>query len=316
MRTLLPLLLLASTAYADDDPRKLAEAGWTAYQKHDLDKAEKLTRQAIAATSDTELQGAELYNLGRILEDRKDKAGAIAAYKQSFEARHNGTVRQRLGTLDPAAAAAFDTFKPHALQGPFASLEAYCKQWLANDAGALKDYLDQCAAAPVLKPKTAVKLPASIQTVELHALYQGYALLVVKLGGQLYVQELRPFEDSGHCREPTWTFTGVTPHGAALEVGYELSGFCSNREGSIDWRERAFTVVGIGASNKPSALPPFELEMSEGGEKGTLNHLRKATWAKDGSGVDIAIVKAAGDGFEGGTYDTEDIKGHHAIAFP
>src|SRR5262249_7685100 len=151
MRMLTVWLLLASSpAYADDDPKQLAEAGWTAFQKHDLDKAEKLTRQAIAATSDTELRGAELYNLGRILEDRKDKPGAIAAYKQSLAARRNGTVRDRLGTLDPAAAAELDAFKAEPLQGPFASLEAYCKHWLSGDA--LKDYLDQCAAPKLLKP--------------------------------------------------------------------------------------------------------------------------------------------------------------------
>jgi tetratricopeptide (TPR) repeat protein len=315
MRTLIALLLVCTPAYADDDPKQLAEAGWTAYQKHDLDKAEKLTRQAIAASEDPDIKGPALYNLGRVLEDRKDKPGAIAAYRQSFEARHNGTVRQRLGTLDPAAAAELDTFKAQPMQGPFATLEAYCKHWLSSDA--LKDYLDQCAAPKVLKAKTAFKLPAAIQSLELRALYQGYALLVVKVGGQLYVQELRPFEDSGHCHEPAWTFTGVTPHGAALEVGYEVAGFCGNREETIDWHEHAFTVIGVGASNKPSALPELDREIVEVSDHNRgLDHVYKATWAKDGSSVDIAIVKATGEGFEGGQIKTEDIKGHHALAFP
>lgn len=317
MRKLIAVSLLVAGPALADDPRKLAEDGWKAYQKHDLDKAETLTRQAIAATNETDIKAAALYNLGRVLEDRKDKAGAIAAYRQSLDVRHNGVVRDRLGTLDAAAAAAFDTFKPQPMQGPFAGTEAYCKKRLASEpADVQKELLPQCAAARGLKPRTAFKPTAPIQELKLVSLRQGSALLEVKVDGQWYVQELRPFEDFGNCSETAWKFRGVTAHGPALEVAYEAGGNCSVRETTVSWHERASTVVGIGASKKPSATPELRFEMTEeaNGEQ-AINCVRKPTWAKDGSAVDIAIVKAA-DGLGGGAFDTEDIKGHHSLAFP
>lgn len=311
MKYALALLLLAIPAYADN-ARKTAEAGWNAYQKKDLATAEALTRKALSDPDlDDNVRASALYNLGRILEDEHDKTGAVLAYEESLTRRKNAVVRERLRTLDPKEAAAFDSFVPQSLKGPYTSLLGWCKDFLGTSGIAPENCTDP-RSSPRRKPKTPFKLPPPYQDVTFIELYQSYALIVVKVDGKLYVAELHPYEDSGHCHDTTWSFDGVTQRAGVLEVAYRASGFCVNREESRRWRERASTVIGIGPSKQPSGVAMvFDVD-----EDSALNLVRVPTWSKDGTSVDVAIKESAGEAFEGGSIDSEDIKGHHAFVFP
>lgn len=110
-----------------NDQAALTDQGWSAFQLRLLDRAEAITRRAIAAVGNDRRRAAAQHNLGRILEARSNPAGAVAAYQASLELRPTRTVRERLGTLDPAAAAAADPLKPSEMLGPFAQLVDFCK---------------------------------------------------------------------------------------------------------------------------------------------------------------------------------------------
>jgi len=90
-------------AIKPNDQAALTDQGWSAFQMHALDRAEAITRKAIAAGGDPRRTAAAQYNLGRILEERGNKAGAIAAYQESLKLRPNRVVSARLAGLDPAA---------------------------------------------------------------------------------------------------------------------------------------------------------------------------------------------------------------------
>ncbi|HUJ63081.1 MAG TPA: tetratricopeptide repeat protein [Kofleriaceae bacterium] len=308
MKTLLALLILSPQLAHADDARKLAETGWTAYQHHDLEQAEKLTRQAIAAATDSNVKAAALYNLGRVLEDRKDKAGAIDAYKQSLALRGNGVVRDRLRTLDAGAADALDALKPTAMQGPFDSFDAWC---VRRDPSTAKE----CATATSI-PYTLSKLPSPIASVELRALDQDAAAVVVKLGGKLYIDELHTYEDTNHCTVTSTAMDGTKPHGSLVEVDVRFAGNCDLREDSWTYRERALAVIAVGPGRVPYATPGFVVDMTEtmNGKK-VMDWARTVTWNKDGS-IDVAIARAIGTTQDASVDDTEDVRGHHALAFP
>lgn len=120
----------AALSLSPNDGRVLSELGVVAQRQGDLALAEKWTRQSIAATSDPQVRGASLYNLGRIEEARGDNAAAVEAYKRSLQSRPNHLVRARLATLDPTAAAELDPFAPRLMAGPFPSVSAWCGQQL------------------------------------------------------------------------------------------------------------------------------------------------------------------------------------------
>ena len=103
-----------------DDPIVLDEMATAYYKEKDLATAETLARRAAARTRDAKLRGRVLYNLGRVQEARGEKDKAIESYKRSLDDRPNHIVRERLATLDPAAATEKDRFAPKAMAGPFA----------------------------------------------------------------------------------------------------------------------------------------------------------------------------------------------------
>jgi tetratricopeptide (TPR) repeat protein len=106
-----------------EDARALGELGWAAFKLGELLRAEDATRRSIARAADPRLRAASLYNLGRILEDRRLPDEARAAYEESLRLRPNGTVRERLAAL---GAGADDTAGAPPLAGPYASPAAYC----------------------------------------------------------------------------------------------------------------------------------------------------------------------------------------------
>lgn len=114
-------------AIKPNDQAALTDQGWSAFLMGALDQAEASTRKALAVGLNGDRNAAGLYNLGRILEQRGDKPGAIDAYVQSLQWRPTRTVRERLATLDPGKAAEMDPLKPVPMLGPFANPEAFCQ---------------------------------------------------------------------------------------------------------------------------------------------------------------------------------------------
>lgn len=124
----------AALVAAPNDEVALSELGAAALQAGDLALADEAARASVAAAQRPELKAASLFNLGRVCEKKADRAGAIDAYRRSLEARPNGTVWRALAALDNKAAAPFDPLRPQAMQGPFASLQAYLDEHEILDA--------------------------------------------------------------------------------------------------------------------------------------------------------------------------------------
>jgi hypothetical protein len=114
-------------AIKPNDQGALTDQGWSAFQLQLFERAEAITRLALENYESDRRSAAAHYNLGRILEARGNRAGAIAAYQASLETRPTRTVREHLATLDPAAAAAADPLRPVPMLGPFARLADFCK---------------------------------------------------------------------------------------------------------------------------------------------------------------------------------------------
>ena len=316
---LVMVMAMATPVFAEDDPRKLAEAGFTAFQHKDLVTAEKLTRDAIAkAPNDEDVRGAALYNLGQILEAKQDKPGATQAYKDSLAIRKNGIVRDALRALDPAAADASDTYAPKAMQGPFDTMDDYCKAWLVKmDATAQKQYLPECARAQALVAKKPWKTPAGFDSLEFLRQYNEDFLVRAKVAGKIYIAVVSPYQESGRCQVADGTFDGVALHGNAIELDYGITGHCADRDGSVDYVEKGIVVVGIGASKRPSSTTFRTSTVETDKRKKTFEQARRLAWTNDNTGLDVKTVTDSGDAFESsGRRDSNDIRGHHAIAFP
>src|SRR5688572_23657031 len=99
-------------AIKPDDQAALTDQGWSAFQLRAYERAEAITRRAITAEGTDRRTAAAQYNLGRVLEARGDRDGAIAAYVASLELRANRAVREQFAKVDPAAAAQMDPLKP------------------------------------------------------------------------------------------------------------------------------------------------------------------------------------------------------------
>lgn len=88
--------LRAALAAIPDDPVALQELGLALYRNGDLKESEAATRRAIERTREPKLRAAALYNLGLLLEDRGDLAGALDAYRRSQQDRPHTAVAARL----------------------------------------------------------------------------------------------------------------------------------------------------------------------------------------------------------------------------
>jgi tetratricopeptide (TPR) repeat protein len=120
-------------AIKPDDLGALTDQGWSAFQLRLYDRAEALSRRVVSIGGSQRREAAAQYNLGRILEARGDRAGAVAAYLESLQRRPSRTVREQLATIDPAAAADADPLKPIEMRGPFSRLVDFCQSRKEQD---------------------------------------------------------------------------------------------------------------------------------------------------------------------------------------
>ncbi len=91
---------------APDDVHVLADLGWAAFQANDLARAESANKRALANAKDPKVRAPILYNIGRVAEERGDKAAAAKAYAESLALRDNAEVKKRLASVGGAADAA------------------------------------------------------------------------------------------------------------------------------------------------------------------------------------------------------------------
>jgi len=118
-------VLDAALRASPDDPLVLNELGVALREVGDLVRAEAVCREAAKA-AEPRVRAAALYNLGRVLERRRDTAAAIAAYRDSLQLRHARSARERLIALDPTFTT--EVTRTHPLQGPLPSIEQWCSQ--------------------------------------------------------------------------------------------------------------------------------------------------------------------------------------------
>jgi tetratricopeptide (TPR) repeat protein len=282
----------AALAAIPDDGRALSELGMAAFHLKDLAQAEKWTRRAIAMSTDPALQGASLYNLGRLEEERADKPAAIAAYKRSIEVRPNRVVRERLATLDAAAAGALDPFAPHAMQGPFKSVAAFCKEQRRAFDAEQKDNVDQddstgkdfafaCdehededdgparggpfAIKSPAAPWSAVRLLVTKETWEysLENCYYATLWLAVETAAGWFLA------DVGHARAGRSDFTTLTIQSLALadfipggapELVLRYQREYQSRRNEDTQSSDNLVLAGLGPSGKPSVTAAIQLK--------------------------------------------------------
>jgi hypothetical protein len=89
----------AALAQLENDPRALAELGWSAMNAGDLPKARKADEAAITVATDPKLKAASLYNLGKVQLRLGDTDAARRSFTASLVLRPNQTVEHELASL-------------------------------------------------------------------------------------------------------------------------------------------------------------------------------------------------------------------------
>jgi hypothetical protein len=326
----------AVTAFEDctkvvpDDAVCLSELGWAAFEGKDLKKAEAATRKSLANQAAPNVRGATLYNLGRIEEELKNKPAAVTAYSESLRVRPHPVVRARLKTLDEKVAATFDPFAPTKLEGPFASLAAYCKTLpKTEDEG---DAQLECTCGEKIDGPAA-KLAAPFEAVQMfrrtcQAMQYGttHDYLAVKTAKGWFGNEVTSYSFNRHCDQSTKLddikiadVTAAAP-GAEAVVRYTQEGSCAGGSDEDDWTQEAVVVVGAGAAGF-AATPAILVKKHEqhqqdvyeeppGPAKTITDISLTLTWNKDGS-LDIKGKTAGLDKAE-----AANLLGKHTLAFP
>jgi tetratricopeptide (TPR) repeat protein len=272
-----------------NDPRAFMELGIAHFKLHDLDAALDATQKSMQASSEPALRGAALYNIGRIREEGKDRAAAVDAYKQSLAARPNRIVRERLATLDPAAAAALDPLAAHAMSGPFDDLAEYCKRRQSAlraelPAGAERDVRFSCddpadlaagtighgalALASPTVPYRAARVLSLTQRWP-NGAYDGRLALAVQTDVGWFVDELARVQ-AQHGETNTLDVVSieqqdVIPEGAP-ELVVRYTAHYRNPRNHSDERSRWLLLAGIGPSGAPGATHAVQVELTEESE--------------------------------------------------
>jgi hypothetical protein len=242
------------------DAAALTDQGWSAFLLPDLPRAERITRQAVQA-DDRRISAAAHYNLGRILEARSDRTGAVAAYQRSLELRPNRVVREQLGKLDPAAAAAADPLKPQPMLGPFAKLADFCK---TQDEEDQKD----CPAEGKARVLTKIGPPYQAATWIQVGSSPGTCFLALQLlkKGWFVEQDGSPCGDSEFLEHFVVSFeaTDLVPGGNREVVLRAIDNISERQSGdpgdpgngsmAVVQCEGWLTACGVGKTGVPSCL--------------------------------------------------------------
>lgn len=255
-----------------EDAPALSELGLALLAARDLVQAEQVTRRAVAAASGN-LKAASLYNLGLVLEEKGDKAGAVEAFKQSLAARQNKVVYRRLAKLDPAAAAASippDTVEVAPMQGPLPNLATFAKKESPESDCDIEKGKEVIRIKPVASPY----LEARIFPIGQGCSFDGYGedlryFLAVRLSDGWYVsaKEIAEFNHSlffdRKIKYLETVFRDVIVGGVPeIVVRYRVNYSNLYRHGASaldpkldeEWESEELILASIGASGKPSNM--------------------------------------------------------------
>jgi Tfp pilus assembly protein PilF len=267
-----------------DDARALSELGWSAFNAKDLGLAEASLKKALARTTDPELRGSTLYNLGRVHEEEGDKPRAIADYQASLRARANAVVLARLATLDPGTAQSFAILTPAKALGPFADLPTACAALTQAiratdpatnvscdpDATAGSFFEGAVEAADVGTPWLSARIITTCaDTVTTCSTGEVHLAMQTKIDGKWWVA---PHVESAYNPGAFGIYEGIAGEkievldrivGGAPEVVLQLRH--ERTDSDLGWNEvesyttESMLLCGIGPSNEPSCTRPIPL---------------------------------------------------------
>lgn len=112
------------------DARANSEISYAALMGGDIARSKTAAEASVRYASDPRVRAASLYNLARALEEEGGAEGAKAAYRESFNERPNKVVLAKL--VFHGIMTGGDMLAPQAIGGPFPSLAAYCKTFVAR----------------------------------------------------------------------------------------------------------------------------------------------------------------------------------------
>lgn len=306
-----------------DDAVLLSELGFTAYLNKDYKKADEATRKSLGLQATPSVRGATLFNLGLILEEKGDKAGAIAAYLDSLRIRPNNTVLGRLKKLDSKAADSLDAYRPIPLQA-WDSTDAYCKaqkphptfgEELKCSCGA-----EKASSSSLAAPFDDAKF-FSLTCAEPVKGQFGYTEdnVAVKVGGKWFVSKMGERDFNRHC-EVEAKYGAIKVTGGHLVADYAEEGECAGGGRTLDWTMTRNAVLGVGSSKTPSATKAIVVSHHEDEIDDTDDKQKASTptdiqlelvWNNDGS-LEVKANKTKGlDATE-----QKQLVGKHALAFP
>jgi tetratricopeptide (TPR) repeat protein len=307
----------AALAAVPDEPHVLLELGVELRATGDLARAEAVCRKVALPGNDPTLRAPALFNLGRVLEDQKDRPGAIAAYRESLALRENPFVRERLLTLDPTAQG--DATRPRPLEGPVATIAAWCDAHKDTpcrlDAGKLGVRLEH-PSPPWLEARVFLVGDEGPKD----------CALAVRTARGWYVGTLEECQDQEFRHDVTATLAAddlLPDPGAELLVTLEGTDSMKDYDKElghsvccIDADFTAIAVCGVGPSGAPSCTPTLQLKppLEPGGRAADVG-LEPRFGADgltlvraDGKAIDDAKVRLHGN--------LRALSGRHHVTFP
>lgn len=299
-----------------DEPRVLSELGLTLREAGDLARAEQICKQAVQAAREPPLRAPALYNLGRVLEDKRDKAGAMSAYRESLRLRPNRIVRERLLDLDPTALS--DAFQPEPLDGPYATIDKWCKK---QDSGCRLN--EEASVTATLAQPQAPWKEARVFTVG--SLPEECVLAVRTSRGWF-------FGKPATCREDVFR-RDVTAALAEKDVlaapGPELLLTLQGTDAMKDYDENLghsvcclevelsqLVICGIGPSQVPTCTPAINLMPPLDAGKGTVESGLRARYANDEIILERSDGKSIEDQKSRLAPTLRETAGRHRVVFP
>lgn len=299
-----------------DEPRVLSELGWALRGAGDLTRAEQVCKQAVQAAQEPPLRASALYNLGRVLEDKRDKPGAVVAYRESLRLRPNRIVRERLLDLDPTVQS--DAFQPQPLDGPYATVEAWCKKKDSECHFKEEASVTSELAQPQPPWKEARVFTAGSSPEE--------CVLAVRTGRGWFFGQPTYCSDGIFRHDVKATLEGKDVLSAAgLELLLTLQGtdamkdYDDERGHSVCCLEvelSELVVCGVGPSQVPHCTPAISLMPPLDAGKGTVESGLRARYA----GQEIILERSDGKSVEDQKSrlapTLRETAGRHRIVFP
>jgi tetratricopeptide (TPR) repeat protein len=311
-----------------DDAAALSELGYTLLLMADPKSAEEPTRRSIANATSPTVKGASLYNLGRIREALLDKPGAIAAYKESVRVRPHAGVLAHLKELDSLAAAELDPFLPKPMDGPYPSIDGYCK--LVTAALTQLSEGQQCFCGKDEGGATAAKVQAP--WLEAKVFLSGcssddgrfgddrYNLAVRTKAGWFVAKDMAQDIYNQHCGANDDFKHSLEMRDAQVVWHFDFGSDCVGGDTEDVWTKSIVAVVGMGASGKPSATPAIVLKQNEVSQSGVGDDHPPAPKTLVDVSLDLKYTK---DGLElaGKTKGMDataasGVVGKHTLLFP